>query len=57
MNTGFVAGILWFLIALWLAVSSALTENTMQALLWGVIALIAVVWTARMRDVSGPAQV
>jgi len=57
MNAGLVASVLWFLIALWLAVSSALAESTTQALLWGVIAIIAAIWTAKMRDVSGPAQV
>jgi hypothetical protein len=57
MNTGLVAGVLWFLIALWLAVTSALAENTTQALLWGVIVIIAAVWTVKMRDISGPAQV
>jgi hypothetical protein len=57
MNTGIVASVLWFLIALGLAVSSALAENATQALLWGVVAIIAVIWTAKMRDVSGPAQV
>jgi len=57
MNTGLAASVLWFLIALWLAVSSALAENATQALLWGVIAIIAVVWMAKMRGVSRPAQV
>jgi hypothetical protein len=57
MNTGLAASVLQFAIALWLTVSSALAGDTTQALLWGVITVIAVFMALKMRTVSGPAQV
>jgi hypothetical protein len=57
VNTGHVASVLWFLVALWLTVYSVLAGDTTQALLWAVVAAIAVVWAVGMRDVSGPARV
>ena len=57
MNTGLAASVLQFFIASWLTVSSALAGNTTQALLWGVVGVIAVFMGMKMRDASGPAQV
>jgi hypothetical protein len=57
VNTGLVASVLWFLVALWLTVASVLAGDTTQALLWAVVATIAVVWAVEIRGVSGPARV
>ena len=57
MNTGLAASVLQFFIASWLTVSSALAGNTTQALLWGVVGVIAVFMGVKMRDASGRAQV
>ncbi|MFC5972366.1 hypothetical protein ACFPYI_13580 [Halomarina salina] len=57
MNVGLVASVLWFLVAVGLAVSSALTGEPSQAALWGVVSVIALVFVSKMREEFGPVQV
>jgi hypothetical protein len=57
MNIRLLVSVIWFLIALTLAVSSFLDENTVQTLLWASVTAVSIVYlTVNYRN-PGSAQV